>query len=1033
MFSLFNLINRLANPTRSERRAAARRCQSTKLGLQKLESREVPSSTLTWTGLGDVASKTNPNPNADWSNSLNWTGGSSGAIPANGDTLIFESSPKSTTSMNDLSGLSIKNIVIEGANYNISGDSINLSAGILANNSSGVNVVDLGINMSAAQTMNASTAGDLVLDGTINNDGYNLSAYAGGVVSFEGAISGAGDFIMNGPNKVNLGATNSFTGTTYENTGTMYLQAANGNAIVGNLVVGDAAQSNEADVVRLSNNNEISNTSNVFITWSGLLDLNGYNDSLGTLTMNGGNVTSGNGLLSVEGPITTQASSYTAIIDANLHLSGTAQVFNISSGTAGTDLNFKGDISGSAGLDKEGAGQLRLSGNNSYSGATLVEAGNLVAATNDSLGSSATTVANGAVLNFINPNTASLSFNANSVTLDGGTLEASGAVTLAGQLILAADSTIEVNSSNTLDLTGVVSGSGNLSKTWAGTLNLDTANNYSGFTTVTNGVLALYNSQALGDTSGVKVGATGTLALENGVNISPIALTLNSTGNTDGALYSNGSSTWQGTINLTGASNIDVATGGVLTLSGAIGGGSANSLTIGDSTGDPHADGTVMMTSSNTYAGGTTVSEGILEITNADALGKVSGNVTVVTGATLEVSGGISFAANSLYLNGSGYSNSGALVNANGDNLWTGTVNLSNTSTIATDGGTQLDITGVVNGSNSSNLLTTGRGTLILSGTNNFEGYCKILEGIVEASNAQALGGAPLNGGAGTTVENGATLQLEGFSYVIEPLTLYGNGANGSQGALEAANGASKWAGPIVINSSASITADANASLNDGIQIANHGFNLSIGGAGNITLNSALSGSGGLIMNGTGILTLGGADSNSYSGATVVNSGTLVVNKAATLNSISGSGLTINAGATAEGAGTIDCNVSVNSGGMLYLSGTIDGNVTNSGIVDPAGQGAVGTMTINGNYTQNSGGTLDLEIAGAKSFDELNISKNASFAGTIDVSLLNNYNPLSGTDFQLITFNSSSGKFGTVNLPQGWTIEYNSKNVTVVS
>ncbi len=123
----------------------------------------------------------------------------------------------------------------------------------------------------------------------------------------------------------------------------------------------------------------------------------------------------------------------------------------------------------------------------------------------------------------------------------------------------------------------------------------------------------------------------------------------------------------------------------------------------------------------------------------------------------------------------------------------------------------------------------------------------------------------------------------------------------------------------------------------------------------------------------------------------------------------------------------------MNSGGYLYTAGTIDGNLVNSGTVDPDGPDAIGTITVNGSYTQNSAGTLEMEIASAKSFDLLKVSKSAALAGTIDVSLLNGYVPPSGTDFQLITVASSSGEFGTANLPSGMSIVYASKDVSVNS
>src|ERR1700721_2829232 len=105
---------------------------------------------------------------------------------------------------------------------------------------------------------------------------------------------------------------------------------------------------------------------------------------------------------------------------------------------------------------------------------------------------------------------------------------------------------------------------------------------------------------------------------------------------------------------------------------------------------------------------------------------------------------------------------------------------------------------------------TIGDGTVVLSGTNtNYEGYTRIMSGIVMIDNASALGGAPYNGGAGTTIEAGATLQLEGgITYNIEPLVLNGTGFGGTDGALESVSGNDSWGGPIKLDSDATITCD---------------------------------------------------------------------------------------------------------------------------------------------------------------------------------------------------------------------------------
>src|SRR5205807_112001 len=101
-------------------------------------------------------------------------------------------------------------------------------------------------------------------------------------------------------------------------------------------------------------------------------------------------------------------------------------------------------------------------------------------------------------------------------------------------------------------------------------------------------------------------------------------------------------------------------------------------------------------------------------------------------------------------------------------------------------------------------------------------------------------------------------------------------------------------------------------------------------GGGNISFNdiynSTGAGTGTIISNSTGIVTLGGAFDN-VSLAATVNSGTLVLNKASTsaIHAIGGA-LTINSGGTVQLSGTggdqiFDSGtVTVNSGGVFDLN-----------------------------------------------------------------------------------------------------------------
>jgi len=79
---------------------------------------------------------------------------------------------------------------------------------------------------------------------------------------------------------------------------------------------------------------------------------------------------------------------------------------------------------------------------------------------------------------------------------------------------------------------------------------------------------------------------------------------------------------------------------------------------IGPPRPDPPRGGTLTISTSNAYSGGTIVSgSSILNIQNAGALGASAGAVSIGNGATLQLQGGYAFAANPLTISGSGAAN----------------------------------------------------------------------------------------------------------------------------------------------------------------------------------------------------------------------------------------------------------------------------------------------------------------------------------------------------------------------------------------
>ena len=178
--------------------------------------------------------------------------------------------------------------------------------------------------------------------------------------------------------------------------------------------------------------------------------------------------------------------------------------------SAGNDYTFTGSfgIANGATVNKaSGAGKVTLGTNNSYTGATTINAGTI------SIASDGLNPGDSAPLGVI-PSVAA----ANNVILNGGALNASGTFTLHANRGIALGpaftgtgvGAIDVDDSQTLTVAGVIAnngdpiggyGTGSLNKTGAGTLILNVANTYSGTTTISGGTLTLANLNALQNTT----------------------------------------------------------------------------------------------------------------------------------------------------------------------------------------------------------------------------------------------------------------------------------------------------------------------------------------------------------------------------------------------------------------------------------------------------------------------------------------------------------------------------------------------------
>jgi autotransporter-associated beta strand protein len=315
-------------------------------------------ATRTWTGGGSTA---------NWSDRNNWSGG---VAPNPGDNLVFGPGASRLASNNDFApGTYFNSIAFTGAGYTITGNSITLNGPFDGSAATGNNSFSPNLALAAAETINAGSGSTtLTLSGTLNNGGFALTLAGGsGSVNFTNTLSGSGSFTETNTGLVTFsGPSNTYTGTTTVQKGTLVLADRAGNAIAGSLVIGP-----NAGVVRLGGNNQIAASASITVNSAALLDFNNHSNTIGNLTLTSGTVTTGTGTWTLNGSVTDSGASN---ITGNLALGSSNRTFTVNSGGI---LTVSAIISGTGSLTKSGPGTLVLSANNTYTGATTISAGTL--------------------------------------------------------------------------------------------------------------------------------------------------------------------------------------------------------------------------------------------------------------------------------------------------------------------------------------------------------------------------------------------------------------------------------------------------------------------------------------------------------------------------------------------------------------------------------------------------------------------------------------------------------------------------------
>lgn len=445
-----------------------------------------------------------------------------------------------------------------------------------------------------------------------------------------------------------------------------------------------------------------------------------------------------------------------------------------------------------------------------------------------------------------------------------------------------------------------------------------------------------------------------------------------------------------------------------------------------------NGSGTLTITNGQTFSGGVQANFGTIALTHFAAGGTGTlnfngGNVLLNgAGGPATYSNPLSFNSNSaITTSGSSGANNVAVSGA-----WTGSadLNLTNVS------GSTFSINGNMSAYAGRIALWSSGSFRLMAGTTGSSNAAFIL-GISTAQLSSRDGNATFHLGS---LEGGPNSVLRGAGSVNAPSTYSIGGNNASttffgtiSNGLQAANsttvniikvgagtltlaGASTYSGTTTISGGVLQIGDGGTT---GMLATNSVINnatLSYTRADNLTDTGLISGTGMVIQDGDGVLTF--TKSHSYSGPTLINSGTLALSGSGSISN--SSGINIASGATLDVSGRTGGTWVMTSGKTLSGSGSVNGSfILGSGAKLTPGN-SVGTLTFSNNLTLNTGSTITMELTRPPATsDRLKVMSSLACGGALVVTNISGSTLQGGDSFQLFDAGVISGNFSSVALP----------------
>jgi fibronectin-binding autotransporter adhesin len=777
---------------------------------------------------------------ANW-NTGNWPNGIANYGPDGGaNTTVVRSSQTYTYQY----GIQFTNTTDTNGSYDISG-------------TQAFDFKNFGVRTSI---MSSGTLNEVIHNDIIRNGEYGYETGAGHDLTLNGVISSGTDLIKKGDGTLYLNGANTYTGATFVNAGT--LTVANSSALGGS---GAGTTVASGATLRLENGVNITSEA---LTLSGSL----FGATNPSSVEYGGAITlGGDASISAGG---SNAMTISGTIDGGgnqLTLTNAAPTITVSG------------VLSNASLVKSGTGTAILSGANTYTGATFVNAGTLKLGNNSALGTTAgaTTVASGAAIDTAGFDPANENFTINGTGTDGaggrGALySTANSTSFAATTVITLGSDTEIGGGGgRVDNLAEIDGGGfNLTKVgtenwynWSGnasnigTLIVDTGA-FMGLPSAalanaaSNGVQVKENAHV--QTWGTGQDFTSAWTFENGSKFT------NDWGAANASTHEiSGDITLNGTVQFGANSNAGVNR--VTTLSGAIGGAGALVKT------GLHE---LVLTGGNSFTGDTLINAGTLKISGSGQLGSGS------------YAGAIS--------------NSGVFE-----------YNSSATQTLS----------GVISGGGE---LVVSAGTLILSNDTTASSYTIAPTATLELSSGASLTANTAFSGTGTLEVTGS-VNLGAISGTFS----MGSGAYidiKSGGQIISNGGNDPWTGSLADVNVDGLLYVANNNLNAdvltgsgllqmGTSTINLGVDNGTGGVFNGDIRRSYANAH-LDKQGTGTQTLNGEVNLGSTGTVTVSEGTLIFNGTSSGTNATGS-WTVENGATLSGSGTLSGTATIGDGATL--------------------------------------------------------------------------------------------------------------------